>query len=187
MASKTRSTKEIKDNLNEKQRLFAKEYLVDLNASKAALRAGYAAASAYNQGHELLKNEFVQSVIQEEMDKRAAKVDLSAEKVLTEILKLATSDLRKLFDDKGGLLPPEKWPDDVAASVSSIEIDELFDGFGQDRHQIGFTKKVRLWDKTKSLELLGRHLKLFTDKLEVEGDLSIAESMRKARERAKEK
>lgn len=107
------------------------------------------------------------------MAERSKRTAIDADTILRELLKLATSDLRKLFDEKGALLPADQWPDDVAAAVASVEVDELFEGYGQEREQIGYTKKVKFWDKTKSLELLGKHLKLFTDKIEHSGQLTL--------------
>ena len=175
------------DELTPQQRLFCHEYLIDLNATQAASRAGYKEKSAGNQGYVLLNTPKIKEEIQRLMDARSAKVDVNAETVLRELLLIATSDLRKVFNEKGSLLPVDQWPDDIAKSISGVEIEDLFDGHGEDRVQVGYTKKVKMWDKPKALELIGRHLKLFTDKIEIEGDLSIAESMRKARERAKEK
>lgn len=86
---------------------------------------------------------------------------------------LANADLRKLFDPNGGLLPVEKWPDDVAQFVSSIEVDELYEGTGKGRQQIGWTKKVKLWDKLKALEQLAKHFEFSgLDKEELAGKLT---------------
>lgn len=176
----------LKDKLTEKQKAFILEYLVDLNGTQAALRAGYKGESARRTASENLNNPIVAAEIQKHMDLRSEKVGVNSETVLRELLKIATSDVRRLFDSKGALLPPEKWPDDVASAVSSVEIEDLFEGFGDSRTQIGYTKKVKLWDKPKALELLGRHLKLYTDKVELKVDESLAELMRKARERSRE-
>jgi len=173
--------------LTDKQKIFVLEYLVDLNATQAAIRAGYSQKTAKEIASELMTKEHVKEAIQIHMDKRAEQVALNANTVLLELLKLAKSDLRKLFDESGSLLPVDQWPDDAAVAVAAVDVDEIFDGYGDERKHIGYTKKVKFWDKTKSLELLGKHLKLFTDRIEVEGDLSIADTMRKARERAKAK
>ena len=175
-----------KDKLTDKQKAFILEYLVDLNATKAAIRAGYSETSARQTAHDTLNNPVVAAEVQRHMDARAERVGVNSETVLRELLKIAMTDIRKLYSESGSLLPPQEWPDDVAKSVSAVEIEDLFDGYGEEREQIGYTKKVKLWDKTKALELLGRHLKLFTDKIEVKADESLAELMRKARERSRE-
>jgi phage terminase small subunit len=163
-----------KSALTPKQAEFVRHYLVDLNGAEAARKAGYRGKNHEKLAWKLTHTPEIRDAIQLGMDKRAKRVEVSADTVLRELLKLAASDLRKLFDEKGGLLPPDKWPDEVAAAVSSVEVDELFEGYGQDRHQIGFTKKVKFWDKVKSLELLGKHLKLFTDKVEHGASESLA-------------
>nr|BFD63169.1 terminase small subunit [Bdellovibrio sp. HM001] len=173
--------------LTDKQKIFVLEYLVDLNATQAAIRAGYSEKSARCIASENMDNPKIQAEIQRQMDARASKVGVTSELVLGELLKIATFDIRRLYNADGSMLKPSEWPDDVAKAVAGVDIEDLFDGHGEDRQQIGYTKKVKIWDKPKSLELLGRHLKLFTDKIEVKADLSLAETMRKARERAKHK
>lgn len=161
--------------LTPKQEQFCREYIVDLNATQAAIRAGYSEKTAREQASRLLSKVNVGTRIQSLMNARAKRVEVNADTILRELLKLALSDLRKLFDDKGQLLPPDQWPDDAAVAVASVEVEELFDGYGEERHQIGFTKKVKFWDKPRALELLGKHLKLFTDRVEHSGKVTLEE------------
>jgi hypothetical protein len=88
------------------------------------------------------------------------------EKVLHELRRIGFSDIREIFRDDGSLKSPKDWPKDVALAVSSVEVDELFDGVGRERRQVGETKKLKLWDKMRALELLGKNLKLFTERHE---------------------
>lgn len=157
------------DELTEKQRRFCAEYLVDLNATAAAKRAGYSEKTARVTAQDLLVQPKVAAHLQALMDDRAKRTQVTADRVITEVARLGFADLRKLFDDKGALLPVAQWPDDMAAAVASVEVDELFEGFGENRVQVGFTKKLKLWDKGKALEMLGRHLKLWVDKVEHSG------------------
>lgn len=181
--------------LTDKQKIFVLEYLVDLNATQAAIRAGYSEKSARCIASENMDNPKIQAEIQRQMDARASKVGVTSELVLGELLKIATFDIRKAFDEGGNLLPINELPEEIAKSISGIEtyVENVIgpeDNDDSDEDQpkvIGTTKKIKFWDKTKSLELLGRHLKLYTDKIEVKADLSLAETMRKARERAKHK
>jgi phage terminase small subunit len=163
------------EKLTPQQELFCQEYVKDLNGTQAAIRAGYAAqpASARVQASRLLTKANLSERIKALFDERKHRIQVDGDTVLRELLKLATSDLRKLFDDAGTLLPPDKWPDDTAIAVSSVEVEELFEGYGPDRHQIGYTKKIKFWDKPKSLELLGKHLKLFTEKIEHSGKVTL--------------
>lgn len=157
--------------LNEKNRLFVKEYLIDLNATQAALRAGYSKRTAYSIGSELLKKPEIAALVQEEMDKRAAKLDITAARVLAEIARLALYDPLDYRDVKS--------PEDVAALPEDKR--RAIVGWKWDKNN----NFVLEFAKVSTLDQLGRHLKLFTDKLEVTGDISLAERLKEARERVK--
>jgi phage terminase small subunit len=149
--------------LTKKQELFANEYIVDFNATKAALRAGYSKKTAYSIGHENLNKPDIQGAIRETIEKKLASVDISQERVLLEVARIAFNDPRKAFDENGNLLPIQEWPDEVAAAVSSIEVVEV----GQAGSEIqSFVKKVRFWDKGKQVELAMKYLKMLTDKVD---------------------
>ena len=151
--------------LTAKQSLFVKEYLVDLNATQAAIRAGFSAKTAQEQSSRMLSNVIIQAAIQEEMNKRAEKVGITAERVLNEIAKMAFLDPRKLFDADGKPLHITALDDDTAASIAGLDVVTT------GNQDVGYADvlKIKLADKAKNLELLGRHLKLFTDKVEQTG------------------
>jgi phage terminase small subunit len=157
------------ETLTDRQRVFCDEYLVDLNGTAAAKRAGYSAKTARVMAQQNLENPAVINQLAVLMKERSERTQVTADRVITEVARLGFSDLRKLFDDKGALLPIYQWPEDAAAAVSAVEVDELFEGFGENRVQVGYTKKVKLWDKGKALEMLGRHLKLWVDRIEATG------------------
>ena len=171
--------------LTPKQSAFVREYLVDLNATQAAIRAGYSARNADKIGSELLGKTRVKAEIQELMDKRAQKVEITSDRVLMEIGKLAFADIRKIFDDQGRLLPVHMLPDEISASVSSVEVVTSKIP-GTDPVEVEHVSKIKFWDKRASLELLGRHLKLFTDKIEVDVGADLATRMKEARERTQQ-
>lgn len=141
--------------LTKKQRLFVREYLVDLNATQAAIRAGYSAKTAHSAGPRMLTNVGVQAAIQEAMGKRAEKLELSADTVLRELARVALADVGQAYDENGQLKPFSEMPEDVRRSISYVEDTEM-------------GRKARFWDKTKALDLLGKHLKLFTEVSSVE-------------------
>jgi len=170
--------------LTHQQRLFVHEYLIDLNAKEAAIRAGYSERSAGSYGHELMQIPSIQGEFQGVMDKRAAKIELSAITILQELLNIATIDLGDAYDDNGNLLPVKKMPKHIRKAMAGIKVFEEFEGFGEERRKIGEVREVKFWDKIKSNELLGKHLKLFTDQLEVTDKTKIAEKMALARKRA---
>ena len=105
--------------------------------------------------------------IENNLRKRESSITRDAESVLDELARVGFSDMRKVFSPDGGLLPVGEWPEDIARAVSSVEVEELFEGSGKDREQVGWTKKVKLWPKTEALSLLGKNLKLFTDVIDV--------------------
>lgn len=159
--------------LTPKQQLFVNEYLVDLNATQAALRSGYSEKTAKQMGTENLAKPYIAAAIQAAMNKRANKLEITADRVLEEIAKLAFFDPRKFFNADGSPIPIQDLDDDTAMALSGIDVLEEFEGSGKDRVFVGYTKKFKLSDKKASLELLGRHLKLFTDKIEHSGKLEV--------------
>lgn len=153
--------------LNPKQQRFCEEYVVDLNGTKAAIRAGYSQRSAAVQSARLLIKDNIKTKIDELKSKKSQKVQITAELVLGELLKLATADLSLAYDEHGNLKPIKDIPEAVRKCISSVESFEEYQGAGKDRLYIGETKKIKFWDKTKSLDLLGRHLALFTDNIDL--------------------
>lgn len=148
---------------------FVQEYLVDLNATKAAERAGYSAKTARSQGSRLLTNAAVAAAIATGQAARSERVEVKSDDVLRELLHLARVDIGGIFDEEGQLKPLHEMTPDVRRCIASIEHTAL-----GSEEQPRFVSKVKFWDKTKALELLGKHLKLFTDKVEHSGAVSIA-------------
>lgn len=144
------------------QERFVTEYLVDLNATQAAKRAGYSPRTAEWQGPILLRKPHVAAAIQARMDKRAERVDITADNVLAEIAKLAFSNTQNIFDSEGRLVPIHQLPKEVAASISSVKVVTKKIP-GTDPVEVENVAEIKFWDKNKSLENLGRHLKLFND------------------------
>ncbi len=155
--------------------MFCQEYVKDLNGTQAAIRAEYDEKSARHQASRLLTNDHVCALIKQLNEKKLRSVKVDAETILTELLRLATSDIRKLFNENGGILPPNEWPDDIAKAVSSIQVDELFDYDNGQKNQVGLTKKIKLWDKNAALDKLAKHLGLLVDRIEVNGKVTLEE------------
>lgn len=153
-----------------KQQHFITEYLANgFNATQAAITAGYAKNSADTQGSRLLVNAKVKEVLAARAQKVMAKREITAEKVLDEIYKLAMFDPRKLFRPDGSLIPITELDDDTAASIAGLDVTEL----REEGFSIGRLKKIKIADKGINLERLGRYLKLFTDKVEHTGVLGV--------------
>lgn len=147
-----------KSNRKDKQERFVEEYLVDLNATKAAERAGYSKASARSIGHELLTKPDIQNEIAAAKAARSKRTAITQEKVLRELARIAFVDLRRAYVAGGQLKEPSDLPSDMAHAIASIEVDELFEGRGKNREPVGYTRKVRFHSKVRALEILLEHL-----------------------------
>lgn len=166
-------------SLTLKQQRFIAEYLIDLNATQAAIRSGYSEATAYSQGQRLLSHVEVAPALQEAMDKRAARTEITADMVIRELAKIGFADLRKAViwranvtgmveDGDGGqrlavtnevqLIDSDKLDDSTAAAISEI---------GQDSRG---GLKLKMHDKQGALVSIGRHLGMFKDRLQHSGD-----------------
>lgn len=143
--------------LSDKQELFCKEYLVDLNATQAAIRAGYSEKASRAISCENLTKPNIQERIQELSKKRAEKLEISMDRVALEYHRIAMFDPRRLFNEEGSLKPIHELDDDTAAGISSLDHELIY----SNKENIGEIKKIRLWDKTKALEALGRHVGFF--------------------------
>ncbi len=149
--------------LTNKQKRFVEEYLIDLNATAAAIRAGYSEKSAGQIGEQNLKKLEIQNAIDEAMQKRSEKTNITAERVLAELAKVAFGDIRTLFDDAGNLKPMSEMPDESVAMIASFDTSVI----KSDSDEPEIIKKIKLSDKLRALEMLGKHLKLFTDKVDM--------------------
>ena len=140
-----------------RQQRFIEEYLIDLNATQAAIRAGYSAKTADVAGPRLLGNVRVAAEIERRKAKTSAKLEITRERVLKELARIAFSDLRRVVDfgpDGVKLKEGSELADDDAVAIESV---------GQSFNQYGPTVKVKLYSKTDALEKLAKHLGLFNE------------------------
>ena len=159
----------MKPKLNAKQLAFCQEYLIDLNATQAAIRAGYSVKTARQVAAENLTKPDIQTEVSRLIDERAARNKIDADTVLGELLRIARADIGQAFNPDGSLKSMADMPEEIRRAIAGVDVFEEFAGRGEDREQIGFTKKVRFWDKVKALEMLGRHLRMFSDRVELTG------------------
>lgn len=157
-------------SLTAKQRSFVHEYLIDLNATQAAIRAGYSKRTAGQMGFELLKKPEIAAAIAEAQRERSARTQITQDRVLQEVARIAFLDLRKALNADGSLKAITELDDDTAAALAGLDLLEEFEGHGEDRQQIGWTKKMKLADKVRALELLMRHMGMLNDKVKLQGD-----------------
>jgi phage terminase small subunit len=156
--------------LTTKQKFFIAEYQKDWNATQAAIRAGYSVKNADQLGPRLVGKSRIAEAIEKAMKERLLKIGVHAERVLTELARIGFSDIRKLFNKNGSLKHPKDWDPDTAAAVAGVQFTEEFEGCGKERKNIGTTKKVRMFDKVRALEMLMKHLGLFPTERKGEGD-----------------
>lgn len=155
--------------MNGKQKAFASEYVIDYNATQAAIRAGYSERSAYSQAHELLKKPEIQAAIRELEADSSMRTAVTKDMVIKELARVAFVDPRRLFEDNGTAKDITMLDDDTAAALASVEIFEEFDYNNGEKEFSGYTKKFKWSDKLRALEMLGKHLGMFTDKVRLEG------------------
>lgn len=141
------------DGLTDKQSAFVREYMVDLNATQAAIRAGYSPDTAGAIGWENLQKPEIAAEVAEAMEARGRRTEADADRVSRELARAGFVDPRKLFDADGRLLPVHLLDDDTAAAIASYDVAVSADG--------KTTTKVRFVSKLSALELLGRHLGMF--------------------------
>lgn len=146
--------------LTAKQQRFVDEYLIDLNATRAAREAGYSAKTAEQQGSRLLRNVQVAAAVKQAVDARAERVEVKADDVLRELIRLAMVDVGDAYDENGALKPFKEWPLEVRRAVTGVK-------------ETKYGRVVEFGSKVASLELLGRHLQLFTDKVKHEGQVGV--------------
>lgn len=140
--------------------LFVAEYLTDLNATRAAIAAGYSSKTAGQQGSRLLKNVKVVAEIAAKTKTRIARLGVTAGNVLQELARLAFFDPRKLFNPDGTAKQITELDDETAAGVAGLDVHEIMrDGAGDCTRIL--IKKYKLVDKGQNLERLGKHLGLF--------------------------
>jgi phage terminase small subunit len=170
--------------VNAKQQRFVAEYLVDLNATQAAIRAGYSAKTAEQQGPRLLGNAEIASAVAGKKATQLDRADLTAVRVLEELRRLVFSNVQDLFDADGNLKPIQSLTREQAACISSLEVIKKNAEAG-DGH-IDVVHKLKVWDKTRSLEMAAKHFKLLTDVIRVEDEAGLVSKLLEGRKRAAE-
>ncbi|HHM5065897.1 TPA: terminase small subunit, partial [Pseudomonas aeruginosa] len=155
--------------LTAKQRRFVAEYLLDLNATQAAIRAGYSKNRASEIGYQLLQKPGITSAIQAAMKERAERTQIDADYVLRRMIEIDQMDLLDIMTDAMELKPVSQWPRVWRQYLSGFDLAEMFEGRGDEREMIGFLKKIKWPDKVKNLELLGRHFGMFKERVEHSG------------------
>lgn len=146
--------------LTEKQQRFADEYLIDLNATQAAIRAGYSAKRASEIGHQLLQKTTVQNAIAEKMAERSRRTGVNQDRIVQELAKIAFLKMTDVVDSQGCI--KDGASEDDLSCIESIKYKHSDTETGN-----SIEREVKAASKLKALELLGKHLGMWNDKLDV--------------------
>lgn len=145
--------------MTDKQARFCEEYMIDLNATQAAIRAGYSPKTAQEQSARLLSNIMVQNRLAQLQAEQSRRTGVSADRVVRELAKIAFANASDLIDLETASVKLDASRDDLAA-IQSIKVKS----FGED----GLEHEVKLADKLRALDLLGKHLGMYKDASEKE-------------------
>jgi len=166
--------------LTPKQRRFIEEYAVDLNATQAAMRAGYSQKTAREIGAENLSKPIIRREIDRVLQERSERTAITADRVLEGIAAIAFGDIRKLFDEDGNLIRPDQLPEEAAQLLAGVDVVTVNKGEGE----VEYVAKIKTNDRLRAFELLGRHLKMFTDRVEHTGLEGLAARIQARRKKA---
>lgn len=154
--------------MTEKQKRFVEEYLIDLNATQAAIRAGYK-RSEYTDtnANKLLENTSVAEAIEKAMAERSKRTGINQDRVVEELAKLAFVNAADVIDVNTATVLKDAKPEDLAC-IQSVKVKKTTKGKNTIEE-----REIRFYDKKDSLVQLGKHLGMFRDKLELEADMEL--------------
>lgn len=147
--------------LTDKQQRFVDEYLIDLNATQACIRAGYSVKTANEQGAQNLAKLSIQEAIAKEMAERSKRTGINQDRVVTELARIAFINPQNLIDPTDASIKPDATEDDLAC-IQSVKVKTMDGAKGS-----SVEREIKLNDKMKALELLGKHLGMWNDKIDV--------------------
>lgn len=149
--------------MTKKQKRFVDEYLIDLNITQAAIRAGYSPKTAYSIGSENLKKPEIRACIEKAMAERSKRTGINQDRIIMELAKIGLLNPKDLVDFDEATVKEEAAEEDLAA-IASVRVKRFPTKDGE-----GIEREIKMHDKIKALELLGRHFGMFKDKVEVSG------------------
>lgn len=162
--------------LTKKNEVFCEEYLIDLNATQAAIRAGYSPNTAGSIGFELLKKPEIRARIDAEMAERSKRTGINADRVLRELGRIAFLNPRDVIDLNTAEVKEDATADDLAV-IAGVKVKYVphkdFDENGDPVIEQAIEREVKMADKLKALELCGRHLGMFKDNPEANAPVTV--------------
>lgn len=161
--------------LKAKHEMFCREFLVDLNATQAAIRSGYAERRAHITGPELANKPAIKARIDELKQERMSQLGIDANYVLMRLVEIDKMDVADILEDDLSFKPLSEWPESWRRYLSGLNLAEMFEGRGDDRGMVGILKKIKWPDKVKNLELLGKHVSVQAFKENVKTEITGAD------------
>jgi phage terminase small subunit len=153
--------------MTKKQKLFVEEYLIDLNATQAAIRAGYSPSSARQIADENMSKHDIKNAIEKALAERSKRTGINADRIVTELAKIAFLNPSNVINFQNASVLETADEEDLAC-ISSLKIKRSSSDTGD-----SVEREIKIYDKIKALELLGKHMGMFTDKFKVEGVIPI--------------
>ena len=184
--TKSSAKRDSKEKTLVKQKRFAREYVIDRNATRAAIAVGYSEKSAKSAGHRLLTYVDVKAMIAELEKKILEKLEYTAQDVHKEIHRLAFYDMRILFKEDGTLRPFHELSYEESKLIKKSKRTQIFEGFGKNRKYVGDMVEIEFIDRHALLQSCAKLHGLFIQKLEVHNGRNLGEEMREAEQRLKE-
>lgn len=160
--------------LTAKQQRFVEEYLIDLNATQSAIRAGYSVKNAGKIGSELLQKTRIKSAVDKALAIRSRRTGINQDRVLLELAKVAFLNSVDMINMDEATIRGDANREDTAA-IASVKVKRIPTEDGDITE-----REVKTYDKLKALELLGKHLGMFKDKLDVNLDVNLADLLKEA-------
>ena len=165
------------DHLTAMEELFVKEYLIDLNATAAWIRAGGDPEHAGKVGPKKAKSGLVAMAIARAMAERSKRVGVNADRVVLELAKIGLGDPRVLFNADGSLRAPTEYNADDAAMIEGIKTRRIVEADSEGKMVPVEIQEVKLASKIGALTQLGRHLGIFNDKMELTVNAPLAQAL----------
>ncbi len=174
----------VSDKLTIKQEKYAQGLFTGLS-QREAYKQAYNCENTTDEvidvkACELAKNGKVAVRIEQLTNELQLRNMVTVERVVAEYAKLGYFDPRKLFNDDGKPKDITKLDDDTAAALAGLDIQEIYEGSGEDRKFVGYTKKYKLADKRAALDSMAKYLGMFTDKIELQGTLTFEQQLKNA-------
>lgn len=179
----------VRPKLNDKQKRFVLEYVIDLNATQAAIRAGYSRKTAGTIGHELLKKPEIQEAIRKAKAERAERTKITADRVLTELARVGFANIKEHVRWSENMVekyePSDLLADAQTATISQVESETTTRIYEDGTEDVRHKMKLKHHDKVAALKEMGKHLGI-SEKIDLtthdeDDNLSDAELAQKAR------